>query len=140
MAEAIFRRLVKDKHVEAQWRIDSAGTADYHTGSKPDRRALKNLLQHGINDYHHAARQIRITDFSEFDYIIVMDHANLEDVQDICPPRAKAIIKLLASYDEDAGTDEIGDPYYGNGDSGFEKVYQQCLTCCSKFLFHCPAE
>jgi protein-tyrosine-phosphatase len=40
--------------VICQWHIDSAATADYHTGKKPDHRALQCLSSHGVTTNHRA--------------------------------------------------------------------------------------
>jgi len=61
-------------------RIDSCGTGAYHVGSAPDRRTLHTLRAHGITHYRHSARKLRISDFTDFDYIFVMDESNFDDV------------------------------------------------------------
>lgn len=40
-----------------QWNIDSAGTADYHIGRRPDKRALNCLSSHNVQT-DHRCRQV----------------------------------------------------------------------------------
>ncbi|CAG2167327.1 unnamed protein product [Oppiella nova] len=104
----------------------------YHTGSRPDSRALKVLKGHGI-DTNHRARQLREEDFHRFDYIFGMDDNNIEDINDMKPRGSKAVVELLGKYDPQKHT-IIEDPYYQRGDQGFETNYEQCLRSCNAFL------
>ena len=134
MAEAIFRTQIKEKGVKDRWKVDSAGTGDYHISCQPDVRTMKTLTRHKITDYQHSARQIRERDLQEFDFILVMDDENLEAVKGLSKGDSKAVIKLLGGFDKGASSDQVQDPYYGRGDEGFERVYQQCWQCCEGFL------
>ncbi|XP_041486259.1 low molecular weight phosphotyrosine protein phosphatase isoform X1 [Microtus oregoni] len=133
IAEAVFRKLVTDENVSANWRIDSAATSTYEVGNPPDYRGQNCMRQHGI-PMNHTARQITKEDFATFDYILCMDESNLRDLnrKSNQVKNCKAKIELLGSYDPQKQL-IIEDPYYGN-DSDFEVVYQQCLRCCKAFL------
>merc|ERR1712004_68841 len=131
IAEAVFAHLVKQRGEEGKWHIDSAGTAEYHIGCKPDRRGLACLKSHGI-ETPHRARVAHEDDFREFDFIFGMDDDNIDDLKDIQPRDGKAKLEKLTKYDV-KGKTYVPDPYYG-GDDGFEPVYQQCLRCCEEFL------
>ena len=134
MAEAVLREQLKESGQLESWKIDSAGTGNYHIGSEPDPRTLKTLKRHNITDYKHYARQICSRDFKDFDYILVMDDENLDDVSSIANGNEKVKVKLLGSYDKAAASDQVQDPYYGRGDEGFERVFNQCWKCCKEFL------
>lgn len=134
IAEAVFLEQLKESGKTDAWRVDSAGTGDYHIGEGPDPRTLKTLKRHNITDYKHFARQLKSKDFKEFDYILVMDDENLDDVYSMGSSYGTAKVKLLGSYDKDATSDQVQDPYYGKGDEGFERVFKQCWKCCSEFL------
>nr|XP_048295816.1 low molecular weight phosphotyrosine protein phosphatase isoform X4 [Myodes glareolus] len=133
IAEAVFRKLVTDENVSANWRIDSAATSTYEVGNPPDYRGQNCMRKHGI-PMNHTARQITREDFATFDYILCMDESNLRDLnrKSNQVKNCKAKIELLGSYDPQKQL-IIEDPYYGN-DSDFEVVYQQCLRCCKAFL------
>ncbi|CAG2180907.1 unnamed protein product, partial [Oppiella nova] len=125
IAEAVFNHVIAQRGLQSQWFTDSAATAGYHTGSRPDSRALKVLRGHGI-DTNHRARQLREEDFHRFDYIFGMDDNNIEDINDMKPRGSKAVVELLGKYDPQKHT-IIEDPYYQRGDQGFETNYEQCL-------------
>jgi low molecular weight phosphotyrosine protein phosphatase len=77
MAEGAFRDTVaKLGHAGRFAKIDSCGTAGYHSGEQPDSRTVETLRKNGIS-INHRARQVRPQDFYEFDYILAMD---------ACPP------------------------------------------------------
>ena len=88
LAEAVFRALTAfstpNPHPLIS-RIDSCGTGAYHSNATPDSRTLAVLRKRaGITDYVHRARKIRVPkDLQEFDYLVVMDRENLEDVRDL---------------------------------------------------------
>jgi protein-tyrosine phosphatase len=121
-AEGVFRALVTEKGAESQFHIDSCGTLDFHTGEAPDRRAQKTAAGRGINISQLQARQYRASDFSEFDYIVAMDHDNLNVLLGECPPEHQSKLHLFCSFAPARSEEEVPDPYYG-GARGFEDVY-----------------
>ncbi|XP_033932504.1 low molecular weight phosphotyrosine protein phosphatase isoform X2 [Gymnodraco acuticeps] len=133
IAEAVFRKMATDAGVADKWVIDSAATSDWNTGNSPDDRGLACLRKHGIES-SHSARQVTKDDFMTFDYILCMDESNMSELN----RKAKAVknssakIELLGSYDPEKQL-IINDPYYGS-DEDFEKVYEQCVRCCTAFL------
>ncbi|KAL7988022.1 hypothetical protein Chor_006941 [Crotalus horridus] len=56
IAEAVFRKLVKEENIENKWRIDSAATSTYEIGNPPDYRGQNCMRKHGII-MNHIARQ-----------------------------------------------------------------------------------
>ncbi len=73
------RHLVREAGLEHAVEIDSAGTAAYHVGESPDRRARAAAKRRGI-DVSGSARRFERADFARFDYVIAMDcdnHATL---------------------------------------------------------------
>jgi protein-tyrosine phosphatase len=127
------RHLVKEAGLEAAIEVDSAGTAGYHAGESPDRRACAAGSRSGIS-ISGRARQIRPQDFDRFDYIVAMDTSNWEDLLDIAPPAAKPKIHLLRSFDPASPPGaSVPDPYYG-GEEGFDEVVALCLAACRGLL------
>jgi len=125
LAEGIFKKMAKQKGLENMIASDSAGTSDYHIGEAPDKRTINNAKQNGL-ELHHKVRQVSMTDFDEFDYIITMDSKNFKDVSDLMldHPNPKAELVMMRNFDDDESRDSIDvpDPYFG-GESGFQKVY-----------------
>ena len=66
LAEGILKSKSKNIYV------DSAGTAGYHIGKKPDSRSVEIGLKHNIDITDQRARQFNSDDFSEFDKIYVI--------------------------------------------------------------------
>jgi protein-tyrosine phosphatase len=95
--------------------IDAAGTEDYHVGSPPDKRSIKHAAKRGYDLSGYRARQVRVSDFENFDLILLSDEANISDLRRICPPHQHSKLYLFL------GTQELPDPYYG-GAEGFEQV------------------
>lgn len=122
-AEGLMRAIV-DEHGDAdRWEIDSAGIGAWHTGQLPDNRMRVHARRRGL-DLTHRARQVRESDFDDFDLIIGMDSGNIADLKRLAPtPEAMARIKPMAEWIRTVATryDHIPDPYY-EGAEGFELV------------------
>jgi protein-tyrosine phosphatase len=133
-AEGVFRHLVAEAGLVRAFEIDSAGTAGYHVGSAPDRRARAAGKRAGI-EVNGVARQFVATDFARFDYVIAMDSVNASDLRGIAPsPDAAGKVRLMRSYDPKAPANApIPDPYYGD-DQGFDDVLELCRTACRHLL------
>ena len=71
-AEGVFRFLVAEAGLQAEFEIDSAGTAGYHSGEPPDRRARAAGRRASI-PVGGQARQFLAPDFARFDRVIAMD-------------------------------------------------------------------
>lgn len=105
-------------HAAAQERglpcvIDSAGTAAYHVGGRPDPRAISIASSHGINISGQSARQVERNDFYRFDHIIAMDRANLEGLRAKAPRDATAKLSMLLDLVHGREGQGVADPYYG---------------------------
>ena len=133
-AEGVFRYLVAEAGLEAEFEIDSAGTAGYHVGDPPDARARAAGERAGI-PVGGQARQFTARDFARFDFVIAMDGSNFVDLRRIAPsPEAAKKIRLLRSFDPAAAANAaVPDPYYGP-DSGFDEVLELCRTACRHLL------
>jgi len=104
--------------------VDSAGTGDWHVGQPPDERAQAIAAQNGVEIGHFRARQVKASDFRDFDHIIALDNQNLRDLNALRP--AKAVSKLSLLFDHVAGRagEDVADPYYG-GDSDFDQTWAE---------------
>jgi protein-tyrosine phosphatase len=133
-AEGVFRHLLAEAGLSARFTIDSAGTAGYHSGEAPDRRARAAGKRAGVV-VDGAARQFLAQDFARFDHVIAMDSANLKDLCRLAQnSEARAKVRLLRSFDPTAPRDApIPDPYYGD-DAGFDHVLELCRTACRHLL------
>lgn len=143
-AEGIFRHLARQRGLEAELSIDSAGTSGWHQGEPSDSRTRAAARRRGIT-WEHRARRVVPADFTRFDLLVAMDRRNLADLLAAAPDEpARAKVVLLRSYDPtpppppgDDGKDgddlDVPDPYFG-GDDGFETVLDLCERSCRGLL------
>lgn len=120
-AEGIFLARIKETGLDAVIDTDSAGTGAWHVGKAPDRRAIGAARERGIDISRLRARQVTVSDFQVFDYVLAMDDSNLSDLQSLCPDTYGGQLSLFLDYAPNAQVREVPDPYYG-GDEGFETV------------------
>jgi len=132
-AEAMLRRKVREAGLDGRVEVDSAGTADYHVGSPPDRRAIAHGERRGLAMKSLRGRQVSREDFDRFDFILAMDEDNLADLRRIRPAGSRATLALLMSYAPRAGATVVPDPYYGSAD-GFERVLDLVESAAEGFL------
>jgi protein-tyrosine phosphatase len=122
-AEAVMAALVAERGLEDRIAVDSAGTASYHVGDRPDGQALAALARRGLAT-DHRGRQFRAADFDRFDVIAVMDAANEASVVRLARGSAdRAKVVRLRAYDPQAadGSAEVDDPY-GHRDRVFDEM------------------
>jgi len=131
------RQLLEEEQLAARIEIDSAGTGDWHVGESPDRRARAAGKRRGV-DIRGRARKVVAKDFAYFDYVIAMDRSNRSDLLRLAPDEAGgAKVELFRNYDPDSSPDtDVPDPYYGEGDDGFERVLDICEVACRGLLEH----
>ncbi|SJM89392.1 low molecular weight protein-tyrosine-phosphatase [Crenothrix polyspora] len=134
-AEGVFAKLIKDKHVDKYFLIDSAGTHAYHIGDAPDLRSQKAANDRGVTLAHLRARKVNREDFVNFDFILVMDDDNYANLIMQCPEQYKNKIHYFLDYAPQLATREVPDPYYG-GKYGFEKVLDMIEAASLGFLAH----
>ena len=131
-AHGVFRKLVREAGLADRVLIDSAGTHAYHVGKPPDERAQETAQRRGSDLRARAATQ---RDLERFDYILVMDRDNLNDLMAMCPPRLGSKVRLFMDFAPDMRAREVPDPYYG-GPSGFEQVFDMVEAAAAGLLEH----
>ncbi|WP_292975991.1 low molecular weight protein-tyrosine-phosphatase [Nitrosomonas sp.] len=135
-ADAVFRHHVKSARLDHLIHIDSAGTHAYHIGEPPDRRSQQAALKRGYSMQGLRARRVTQEDFSRFQYILAMDHHNLEELQQDCPPQYNSRLGLFLQYSNQWDMhQEVPDPYYG-GSHGFERVLDLVENASQGLLSH----
>lgn len=123
LAEKLFEHVANEAGVGQKYAVDSAGTAGYHDGERPDERMRRTAARRGFV-YDGSSRQVRPGDLEEFDLIIPMDVENLNDLRRLARDDSqRAKLHLLREFDPEAEGDvAVPDPWYG-GPQGFEHVY-----------------
>lgn len=75
LAEGILRSKLSEKFI-----VDSAGTGGWHAGELPDKRSIAIARLKGLDISNQRARQFKVSDFTTFDHIFVMDNTNYKEV------------------------------------------------------------
>lgn len=122
LAEGVFRTVLAERGMEADFILDSAGTGGWHAGSAPDPRSVAVAARHGIDISAQQARKIVLADFERFDLILGMDRMNVQDLRSIAPIDCAVQIELFLGH-ATGRIKDVPDPYYG-GDDGFLDVYR----------------
>lgn len=129
MAEAVFRKLVKEAGLEQEIQIDSAGTASWHVGKIPHEGTIQKLAEYEISTEGQVCRQLTEQDYSRFDYLIAMDHSNLHNMYEILGVRDDE--KMIRLLDLTSDKRDLPDPYY-TGD--FQETYDLVTAGCQALL------
>ena len=83
-AEGVMKAKVHAATLDEQFFIDSAGIGNWHAGQLPDSRMRERGARRGYR-LDSRARQIRQTDFDDFDLLLVMDRENYRTVTSKAP-------------------------------------------------------
>ena len=127
LAQGILEEKTKDLDVY----VDSAGTAGYHIGEKPDERSIEIAKKYNIDITTQRARKFSIEDFKKFDKIYAMDVSNYNNILSLSNNESdQNKVSLILSETESAeNLKSVPDPYYG-GEEGFENIYWMLNNVC----------
>jgi protein-tyrosine phosphatase len=134
-AEGVFRALVESRGLAGSINIDSAGTSNWHIGERPDPRAIEAASKRGIDLTGMRGRQAIAQDFSEFDYIIAMDHENHTNLSRLATPDQQEKLYLFLEFAEGVSEVEVPDPYFGST-GGFPHVLDLIENASQGLLDH----
>lgn len=122
--------ILESKLSKKDFFVDSAGTGGWHAGELPDKRSIKTAKEKGIDITNQRARKFLKSDFSDFDYIYVMDMSNYKNVIELAPNEdAKSKVKLILNEIFPNENVEVPDPYYGEQE-GFYNVFDMLDKAC----------
>ncbi len=131
--EGVFKHIVQNRGLEAKYEVDSAGTNGYHDGEQADARMRSHAVERGY-DLASISRQVKTSDFNEFDYIIAMDDSNVRNLKEFEPTGTlHHKIRKMTDFGRKMDFDEVPDPYYG-GPQGFELVIDLVEDCSEGLL------
>ena len=126
LAEGILRSKVNSDEVF----VDSAGTAAYHVGNKPDVRSIAVAAKYGLNIRNQSARKFTVRDFDDFDRIYAMDESNYHNILSLARNISdEQKVCMILNETNPNSNQNVPDPYYG-GNQGFENVYQMLDEAC----------
>jgi protein-tyrosine phosphatase len=122
-AEGIFRALASQNDMDVI--VDSCGTSGFHNGEMPDTRAMFEASLRGFDLSRQRSSQLKQSDYDDFDYIMCMDHANLDNVQAAAPDHSNAKIELFLDYAPNQPLRAVPDPYYEDNFSDVFDLIEQ---------------
>ncbi|MCS6712568.1 low molecular weight phosphotyrosine protein phosphatase [Brachybacterium sp. EF45031] len=135
MAQLILQRAVDDAGLE-DVEVRSAGTTGWEEGEPIDPRAAAMLTAHGIDSRGHVAHQMTRSQLEQADLILLADHDHLGPVERLGGRTVAPKVRMLRSFDPDAGDDlGIRDPWYGD-DSDFEATYDMLVAAVPGVIDH----
>ena len=128
MAEFVFKDLVSKNGLTDMFLISSSATSSEEVGNDIHYGTKQKLREQGIPFTRRAARKFTTQDYNEYDYILVMENANIRGLLRIIGEDGEQKITRLKDY-ADGG--DIADPWYtGN----FDDTYRDVLSGCTAFF------
>ena len=132
LAEGILQH--KAQEAGLPWKVESAGTGDWHIGQPPHRLSQKTALQYGIDISHQKCRQFVPSDMEQFDIIFFMEQANLNDAKAIAGQRwNEKKARLLLNEITPGKNQPVPDPYFGE-EPGYHEVFHLISEACNAFI------
>ena len=133
-AQAVMQAMVDERGLTDRFYIDSAGIGGWHIGDLPDKRMRVHARPRGY-ELTHRARKVQSSDFEDFDLIVGMDAANVDDLRELAPsPQQMDKVVMMGDYIRRfPHHDYVPDPYY-EGSEGFELVLDLLEDSCDNLL------
>lgn len=126
MAEFVMKDIVRKSGFSDKIYVESAATSREEIGNDTHYGTKNKLRAEGIPFEKRAARQVERTDYNRFDYLVVMDSANLRNLRYIIPHDPDGKVFKLLDFTKRKGSD-IADPWYtGDFDETFDDVTEGC--------------
>ncbi|MBP1758770.1 MAG: Protein-tyrosine-phosphatase [Firmicutes bacterium] len=127
MAEFVMKNLVDRHDRGGEFSIDSAGTSREEVGNPVYPPAARELRLNGLEPGSKTARQLRPEDYQEYDVLVGMDEANVQNMLRLYhgDPDNK-IVRLLNLTQKPR---DIADPWYsGDFTQTWRDVNQGCVA------------
>lgn len=135
LGQGIFEYKVKERGLADKFIIDSCGTGSWHVGNPPHVGSIEIANKNNICIVNQRARDLDISDFEKFHWILAMDKSNLRDIKSMAPSVTSSRIHLLREFDPFIGDLDVPDPYYTGGFEGvFEIVERSCEVLIEEIL------
>ncbi|MCR5747636.1 MAG: low molecular weight phosphotyrosine protein phosphatase [Lachnospiraceae bacterium] len=131
MGEYILKDMVEKRGLGDRFYVESAATSTEEIGNPVYPPARAELKSHGIKCDGHHARQVRKSDYDNFDVIIAMEeiHRNIMEQRFFGgDPEGKIVLCMdLAGRPEE----QVEDPWYTGR---FSEVYDQITDACEGLI------
>lgn len=132
-AEGVMKAKIHAAGADERFVVDSAGIGDWHVGQLPDHRMRERGARRGYCFDSHA-RQIRPSDFNDFDMLLVMDSDNYRIITEKAPTaEARTKVRMLVDWLSRHHSASVPDPYYG-GTADFDYALDLIEDACEGLL------
>ena len=130
MAEFIFKRMVAERGIEAEFEIRSSATSTEEIwngiGNPVYPPAKAELAKHGISCEGKRAVQLQKSDYEKYDLFVGMDSANIRNMHRILGGDAEGKIHKLMDYTTRPG--DVADPWYSDRfDIAYRDIFEGCV-------------
>jgi len=121
MAEFLMKDLVRKASLDKRVHISSSATSTEEIGNPVHHGTREKLASKGISTEGKYAVQFTRKDYDEYDYIIVMDSANVRNIMRIIGSDTSGKVKMLLEF---AGQKrDVLDPWYtGDFDAAYDDI------------------
>jgi protein-tyrosine phosphatase len=124
----------KAKKAGLNWKVDSAGTGNYHIGEPPHRLSQKIAKLNGIDICQQQCRQFKKEDMLEFDRIYAMDKDIYNDLKRISrelwdPSKTDLLMNEVYTGENI----DVPDPWYGT-EKNYHEVYAMIEKACAAII------
>ena len=134
LGEYILKDMVEKRGLADEFYIESAATSTEEIGNPVYPPARDELAKHGISWKGHHARQVKSSDYDNFDLIIAMEDIHKKIMmQRFFGGDPEGKIRLCMDLAGRPG-EQVEDPWYTGR---FEKVYAQISEACEGILAEC---
>lgn len=125
MAEFVLRDMVEKQGLAHRFEIASAATSREEIGNPVHRGTRNKLQQFGISTEGKFARQMTVSDYRYYDYLLGMDQQNMRNIQRIVKTDPDDKIHRLLDFSDRPR--DIADPWYtGNFDVTYDDIREGC--------------
>ncbi len=132
LAEGILRH--KAKMAGLNWKIESAGTSNYHVGDQPHYLSQKIASINGIDISYQCAKQFIKEDMLKYDKIYVMDSENYLDIKRMSKELwDEKKVDLLLNELYPGRNMNVTDPWFGE-EGGYHEVFKMISDACDKIM------
>lgn len=127
MAEMILKDMIYKNNKRYLLTCASRATSIEELGNGIYPKAKAKLEENNIAIESHIAKQFKKEDYSKYDYIIVFEEKNKNDLLKIISKDQDNKIHLLCEFDDTIK--EIDDPWYTDDfETAFKDIYSGCAS------------
>ena len=133
MAEFVMKDLVAKRGLSDEFFIASAATSREEIGNPVHHGTRNKLAEFGISTKGKYAVQMTKKDYRSYDYIIGMDHWNIQNILGIIGKDSKHKVCRLLDFTDNPR--DIADPWYtGDFDLTYDNVLEGCEALLEKIM------